>query len=119
MSQEAKKRMFKAQQELPRDFFLNYILLPYGEYYEKTRVVLDAQPGDTLRFFNGADMVMEKAILIPCGALCDYLCKMRYGITWDKAFQKWLRYARMEGHSDGIFSRKKCLLVFFNGEDTV
>lgn len=106
-------RIFKPAHEEPGPMLLNYILLPYGEYYEKTRCLLDAKPGDTLRFFNGPDVAIESVFLIACDKTCDFLCKMRYGITWDKAFARWLSYARLEGHSRDILSKKKCILVVY------
>lgn len=117
MSQERKKRTFKPAHELPGKFWLNYILLPYGEYYDKYKDFLKAEKGDILRFFNGPEVEIEKVMLIRCDEVCNFLCKMRYGITWDKAFQIWLRYARMEGNGSDILSRTKCLLVVYNEDN--
>lgn len=117
MSQERQKKIFKPAHELPGDMWLDYILLPYGAYYKKTSVFLEARPGDTLRFFNGPDVVIEKVMLIKSDALCDVLCKMRYGVTWDKAFSKWLSYARLEGNSRDILSREECILVVYKHEE--
>lgn len=111
---QRKKRIFKPTHELPGDFWLDYILLPYGEFYEKTKVFLSAERGDVLRFFNGPDVEIEKVMLIKCDAVCDFLSRMRYGVSWDKAFGVWLRYARMEGNGSDILSRDKCLLVVYN-----
>lgn len=91
-------------------------MLPYGEYYDKYKQFLSAEKGDILRFFNGPDVEIDKVMLIKCDAVCDFLCRMRYGITWDKAFKIWLRYARMEGNGSDILSRDKCLLVVYNDE---
>ena len=115
---DRKKRIFKPAHELPGKYWLNYIILPYGEFYEKTRVFLDASPGDTLRFFNGPDVEIEDVFIIKCDRTCDFLCKMRYGITWDIAFKKWLSYARLEGHGRDILNRDRCLLVVFRDEQT-
>lgn len=114
---QPKKKIFKPAHEKPGDFRLDYILLPYGEYYDKTKVFLSAERGDTLRFFNGPDVQIDKVLLIKCDAVCDFLCRMRYGISWDKAFKVWLRYARMEGHDRDILSTDKCLLVFYDEEN--
>lgn len=117
MLQERRKKIFRPSHELPGKFWLNYILLPYGDFYEKYKKFLTAEPGDTLRFYNGPDVRIEKVMLIKCDEVCNFLCKMRYGITWDKAFEIWLRYARMEGNGKDILSRSKCLLVVYNEDD--
>lgn len=109
-------RVFKPAHEEPGKMWLNYILLPYGEFYKKTNVFLEAKPGDTMRFFNGPDVQIESVMLIACDKTCDFLCKMRYGITWDKAFSKWLSYARMEGNGKDILSRTKCILVVYENK---
>lgn len=114
MSLGRRKRVFKPAHELPGKFWLDYILLPYGEYYDKYKQFLGASKGDTLRFFNGPEVEIEKVMLIDCDEVCDFLCKMRYGITWDKAYEIWLRYARMEGHGKDIIDTKRCLLVVYN-----
>jgi len=119
MLQVQKTRIFKPAHEEPGKFWLNYILLPYGEFYQKTKVFLEAKPGDTLRFFNGPDVKIESVMLIACDKTCDFLCKMRYGITWEKAFKRWLSYARLEGNSADILSKTRCLLVVYNAEDSV
>ena len=106
-------KIFKPSHEEPGKMWLNYILLPYGEFYEKTKCFLDAKPGDTMRFFNGPDVNIESVLLIACDKTCDFLCKMRYGVTWDVAFKRWVGYARMEGHGKDILSRNKCLLVVY------
>lgn len=109
----ARRKIYKVAHAEPGKFWLNYILLPYGEYYEKTKRVLDATPGETLRFFEGPDVTIESVFLIACDKTCDFLCMMRYGITWDKAFAKWQSYARLEGHGKDILSRAKCILVVY------
>lgn len=109
-------KVFKPAHEEPGDMLLNYILLPYGEFYEKTKVFLDAKSGDTMRFFNGPEVKIESAFLIPCDKTCDFLCKMRYGITWDKAFSRWLSYARMEGNGKNILSKNHCILVVYENK---
>ena len=93
--------------------WLNYILLPYGEFYEKTRSFLDAKSGDTMRFFNGPEVTIESVFLIACDRTCDFLCKMRYGITWDAAFKRWQSYAMLEGHGKDILSTERCILVVY------
>lgn len=110
---ESRKKIFRPAHEEPGKMWLNYILLPYGEYYAKTKVFLDAKEGDTLRFYNGRDVSIKSVMLIACDKTCDFLCKMRYGITWDKAFKRWLSYARLEGNGKDILSRTKCILVVY------
>lgn len=109
-------KIFKPAHEEPGNFRLNYILLPYGEFYQKTKEFLEARAGDTLRFYNGPDVRIESVMLIACDKTCDFLCRMRYGITWDKAFAKWLSYARLEGHGKDILSRAKCILVVYENK---
>lgn len=106
-------RIFKPAHELPGKFWLNYIMLPYGAFYEKTRCFLDASRGDVVRFFNGPDKKIEKVLLIKCDQVCDFLCRMRYGITWDKALKVWSGYVRLEGHSSDVLSKDKCILVVY------
>ena len=111
-----KRRIFKPAHEEPSKMWLNYILLPYGEFYEKTKVFLEARSGDILRFFNGPEVSIESVLLIACDKTCDFLCKMRYGISWDKAFAKWLSYARLDGHGKDILSKTKCILVVYENK---
>ena len=118
MSQAVRKRIFKPAHELPGRFWLDYILLPYGEFYEKTKGILHAKAGDTLRFFNGPDVAIESARLIPCDATCDFLCKMRYGIDWNKALARWQSYVRLEGHAKDVLSSSQCILVVYNVKDS-
>lgn len=108
-----RKRIFRPAHEEPGRFWLDYILLPYGEFYAKTSGFLKAKSGDTLRFFNGPDVEIESVSLINADSVCDFLCKMRYGITWDVAFKRWLSYARLEGNGKDILSRDKCMLVIY------
>lgn len=117
MSRVVRKRIFRPAHEKPGKFWLDYILLPYGQFYDKTKGFLKAKSGDTLRFFNGPDVEIESATLIDTGSMCDFLCKMRYGITWDVAFRKWLSYARMEGNGKDILSKDKCILVILKSDD--
>lgn len=113
MSDGRKTKIFKPAHEEPGRFRLNYIMLPYGEFYQKTKVFLDAKRGDTLRFFNGPDVQIDSVHLIECDKVCDQLCRMRYGITWEKALRVWTRYAVLEGNSKDILSKRECILVFF------
>lgn len=106
-------KIYKPNHEEPGGFCLNYILLPYGEYYNKTKMFQNAQPGETLRFFNGPDVVIDRVLLLRNIAVIDTMCRMRYGISWDKAFAKWLAYARMEGNGKDILDPKKCYMVVY------
>jgi len=99
--------------EEPGEFYLDYILLPYGEYYSKTKDFLDAKTGDTLRFFNGPEYEIESVTLIPQDKMCDLLCRMRYGISWKVAFEKWRSYAILEGNGKRVLSTKECLFVVY------
>ena len=109
-----KKNIFKPNHAVPGEFFLDYILLPYGIYYDKTNVFLKAKKGDILRFFNGPEYPIDSVSLIKQDRFCDILCRMRYGISWNAAFDRWLRYARMEGHNKDILSTEECLLVVYD-----
>ena len=112
-SRRGKKRIFKPQHEEPKEFYLDYILLPYGIFYDRTKVFLDAKKGDILRFFNGPERVIESVTLIKCDAICDILCRMRYGISWAAALARWKRYAIIEGNGKDIFSEEECIFVVF------
>lgn len=109
--ENSRRRIFRPNHFEPGDFCLNYILLPYGIFYEQTKVFLDAKKGDILRFYNGPDYEIDCAYLIPQDKTCDVLCRMRYGIPWNKAFKKWQSYAFLEGHGRDILSREHCILV--------
>ena len=116
---QRKRRIFKPQHTLPDKFWVDYILLPYGEFYEKTKSFLSASKGDTLRFFNGPDVEIDRVVVVDNVDLINLLCRMRYGITWDKAFSVWQKYARLEGNGKDILSSDKCIMVAYNAEDTV
>lgn len=107
------KKIYKVPHELPGCFRSDYILLPYGEFYNKTKIVLEARSGDTLRFFNGPDVIVLRVMTVSDIQVIDFLCRMRYGITWEAAFKKWLSYARLEGHSRDIISKDKCIVVSY------
>lgn len=110
------KKIFKPLHEEPGPLFLDYILLPYGMFYDKTKDFVKAKRGDTLRFFNGPDYEIVSVSLIPQDRVCDSLCRMRYGIPWHKAFERWQKYARLEGNGKDILSTKECLLVVYNAK---
>lgn len=97
--------------------WVNYILLPFGEFYPKTKIFLSAIKGDRMQFFNGPEVSIERVLLIEGKKFCDVLSHMRYGLTWDRALKVWTRYARMEGHGKDIFSTDKCLMVEYNDAD--
>lgn len=113
------KKIWKPTHEEPGKMWLDYILLPYGEFYKKTKVFLDAKKGDTLRLYNGPEVVIDSVMVIEGTRMCDFLSRMRYGLTWDKAFQKWLMYARMEGHGKDIINKDKCILISYDTQDTL
>lgn len=93
--------------------FLDYILLPYGIFYERTKPFLNAKKGDTLRFYNGPEFAIDSVSLIKQDRICDILCRMRYGIAWGVAFKKWQRYALLDGYGRDILSKEECLLVVY------
>lgn len=112
-SRKNRTRIFKPSHEEPKDFYLDYILLPYGQFYEKTRVFLEAKTGDILRFFNGPEFPIESVTLIKCDKVCDILCRMRYGISWEAAFSRWCRYVMLEGNGRSILSKEECIFVVY------
>lgn len=105
--------MMRPAHEKPGPFRLDYILLPYGEYYQKTKAFLEARKGDTMRFFNGPVVPIEDVRLIEDINACDVLCRVRYGVSWDAAYERWASYAKMEGNSKDVISRNCCIAVFF------
>lgn len=107
------KRIFKPAHSDPGDFFLDYILLPYGAFY-KTAEFLSAKKGDIIRLFNGGEFAVESTSLVEGERLCEQLCRVRYGIGWRTAFRRWLSYARMEGNGKDILSPDKCIMIVFN-----
>ena len=107
----AEKRILSVNHTNPGEMWLDYILLPYGEFYQKTKGALDLRKGDLVRMFNGPDRAVESVSLIDQDNMCDFLCKMRYGISWKAAFEKWSRYAVLEGNAKDILSTKKCILI--------
>ena len=117
LQQARKKKTFKPAHQLPGKFWMDYILLPYGAYYDKTAGFLKAEPGDIVRFFNGPDKRIEKVMLIKCDDLCNFLSKMRYGISFDKALVRYRMYARMEGYAKDAISDKQCIIVFFENDE--
>lgn len=112
---DQRSKIFKPKHSTPDEYFwLDYILLPYGERYEATRDFLKAKRGDRLRFFNGPEYPIERVMKIQQDQFCDMLCRMRYGIPWSAAFKKWQSYAVMEGHDKAILSNEYCLWVIYD-----
>lgn len=107
-------KTYKPKHEVPGAYWLDYILLPYGEFYAPTREIAEARRGDILRFFNGPEYPIERVIMIPQDLTCDLLCRMRYGIPWSVAFKKWQSYAVLEGNDRGVLSKDFCLWVIFS-----
>lgn len=108
-----RKTVLKPMHSEPGDLALGYILLPYGMFYEKTRIFLDAKGGDVFRFYNGPECQIVRAEKVSDPSLCDLLCRIRYGISWDVAFRRWLSYAVLEGNGKDILSPSECILVAY------
>lgn len=106
-------RVFRVNHEEPNGFKMDYILLPYGAYYKKTASLLEAKPGDMLRFYNGRDVEIQAVGLVEDGVICNILSRMRYGIPWGMALSIWRRYAIMEGNGKDILVDGKCIMVAF------
>lgn len=108
-----KRRTFSPAHAEPGDFSLDFILLPYGEFYKKTRGILEAKRGDTLRFFNGPQYEIDSVSLIPADKACDALCRMRYKIPLVAFFKRWEEYATLEGHGKDVISKSKCIFLVY------
>lgn len=109
-----KVKIFKPNHEEPGEMSGDYILLPYGDFYEKTLPILGAKKGDILRFFNGPEYPIGAVTLVSDGKLCDMLCRIRYGIPWQRAYEIWLSYARLEGHGKDILRHDSCIMVCYD-----
>lgn len=105
--------MHKVQHLEPSRPWLGYILLPYGEFYKPTKEIAKAKPGDTIRFFQGSEHIIERVMKIPQDDMCDMLCRIIYGIPWKVAFKKWQSYAVLEGNDKGVISPDYCLWVIY------
>ena len=109
----SQNKIYRVAHEEPNDFRWDYILLPYGQYYEKTAAILSARPGDTLRFFEGRDAEIKGVRLIEDEELCGILSRTRYGLPWPVVFDQWRRDAILEGHSGDVLLPHKCIFVAF------
>lgn len=112
-SRKTRRVTFKPNHSEPGAFHLDYILLPFGTFYDKTNKIAEAKKGDKIRFFNGPEYLIDNVSLIKQDKFCDILCRMRYGIPWQNAFAKWQSYARMEGYGKDILSTEECILVVY------
>lgn len=113
-----RKKTFKVKHMEPKDFRLDYILLPIGFGYNEE--YLDAQRGDKMRFFDGRTVVLEAIKKISLkGPIADLLCRMRYGITLKGAIMRWQDNARLEGHSGAIISLDECLWVVYEAREDI
>lgn len=105
--------MYKVSHSEPGEPKLDFILLPYGDFYDKTNVLLDAKSGETIRFFNGPECKIHSVHKIPIDRVFSALCQMRYGFGRDVVLRKWQSNARIEGHGKDIISTKECIIVFY------
>lgn len=101
---------------MPGEPWLGFILLPYGLYYEKTRCFLDAKTGDRMQFLDGPEVTIDSVTVVEGERMCDVLCRVRYGVKWKVALERWLRYARIEGYGKDIFVPEKCIMVVYGKE---
>ena len=109
-----RRKILKPKHEEPSsEFWLDYILLPYGEFYNTTKQFATAKKGDTLRFHNGPEYPIYAVFRIKQDKMCDFLCRMRYKCPWSVAFEKWKGYARIEGYGSDILSTQECYLVIY------
>lgn len=113
-SRPLREKTFSPDHSDPGAFWKDFILLPYGEFYEKTKSFLEAKKGDSLRFFNGDIVKVYCVTIIDDERLCDILCRIRYGAPWEMVLSKWTRYARMEGYGKDVFSKSKIIMIVFD-----
>ena len=112
-----KNKILEVAHSEPGPLWLDYILLPYGIYYNKTSPFLQAKNGDPMRFYNGPLVKIKCVRLIPQDELCELLCRMRYGLSFEKVLKKWQSYARLEGHSSDVLSKKECIFVLYGKDE--
>lgn len=112
-SRTLKSRRFELPHEEPREMCYDYILLPFGYFYEPTKDLAKAKRGDIIHFFNGGDYVVDSVAVIKQDRLCDMLCRARYGIAWKVAFERWLNYALMAGCGKDVLSREYCIFIMY------
>ena len=115
-SRNSQRKIFKPQHDAPGDTWYDYILLPYGAFYEKTRIFLDAKKGDKMQFLDGIEVEVDSVTLIEGERLCDILSRIRYGVKWAAVFKRWMSYARIEGHGRDILVPDKCIMVVYGKE---
>ena len=106
------KKNFKVNHSESGDFWLDYILLPFGYLYNAD--IANAKKGDTIQLFNGG-----KYSIVSCRKIrikspeADLLSRMRYGITIAGALSRWKTNARLEGHGAQAISEDECLWIVF------
>lgn len=110
---ENQSKIYEVQHLEPRGTWLNFIILPYGEYYKQTREIAKAKKGDILRFFQGKDYTIERVMKIRQDDFCDMLSRIAYGIPWKLALKKWQSYAVLTGSDRGVINSDYCLWVIY------
>ena len=111
-----RKRIHRPEHTEPGPFRLNFILLPYGEFYKKSQDILTAKRGDVLRIYEGGDYEIDGVFHITDSVLCDTLCRMRYGTPWSVAYDIWKSYARAEGYGKDALSERECIMVVYGAK---
>ena len=111
------RRILRPNHAEPGPLKLGFFLLPYGDYYDKTKVFLKAKRGDKIRFFQGPDVRFDFAYVVSGKAMCEALARIRYGHPWKACYKRWQRYARMEGCGRDILLDDKCILVAYYVEE--
>ena len=112
----SQKKTFKPEHDTPGEPWFDYILLPYGMFYTKTNIYLEAKKGDLMIFSDGVQVNIDSVTLIEGERVCDVLCRIRYGVQFKVALHRWQKYARMEGNGRDILSPDKCLMVVYAKE---
>ena len=111
------RKTYKPQHDAPSEPWMDYILLPYGAFYEKTRCFLDAKKGDKMQFLDGLEVTIDSTMVVEGERMCDVLCRIRYGVKFKVAFATWMKYARLEGHGRDILVPNACIMVLYGKEE--
>lgn len=107
------RRKYKPQHQTPKDFHLDYILLPSGANYNTQWE--KAKGGDMVYFVDGGsgEVVSVRKIRVD-QAETDLLSWIRYGISIKRCLQIWSDIAVLEGNGRNAISDMYCYWVVFN-----
>lgn len=107
------RRKFKPQHQTPKDFHLDYIILPYGENYNTEWK--KARKGDLVYFVDGGmgEIVSVRKIRADLPE-ADLLSWIRYGISIKRCMQIWNDIAVLEGNGRNAVSSMYCYWIVYN-----